>query len=123
MAMDEAKPGIGRGEFLRGVASARLAAGLIGVSSKADAQAGAQPAAPSGPAAKPATAATLAENAVYRKGLPFNEVQDFEDAKRGLVAALPEPVVITNAKSVPGLGPHKICVPRERTSGRCTRYG
>lgn len=101
MAIDDGKAGIGRGEFLRGVASAGLAVGLIGVSSKADAQAGAQPAAPSGPGAKPATAATLAENAVFRKGLPFTEVQDFEDAKRGLVAALPEPVVIKNAQGVP----------------------
>ena len=92
--------GIGRGEFLRGVASVGLAAGLSGVTSRADAQAATQ-AAPSGPGAKPATPATVAENAVYRKGLPFDETQDFEDARRGLIAALPEPVIIRTAEGRP----------------------
>ena len=101
MPTDRPTSAIGRGEFLRGAASVGLAVGLIASSSNADAQSGSQPPVSSGPGAKPATPATLAENAIYRKGLPFNNTQDFDDARRGLIAALPEPVVIRNAKGVP----------------------
>ncbi len=50
---------------------------------------------------KPPTAHTVAVNALYREGLDFGDVRDFEDARRGFVAALPEPVVIRNAAGAP----------------------
>ena len=46
---------------------------------------------------KPPTQHTLEFNALYRESLPFGANQDFEDARRGLIASLPEPVVIRNA--------------------------
>jgi alkyl sulfatase BDS1-like metallo-beta-lactamase superfamily hydrolase len=99
MTTDSATPNIGRGEFLRAAASLGLAVGLAGVSSPADAQTASAPA--SGPDAKPATPATLAANAQYRNGLPFDDVQDFADARRGFIAALPEPGIIRNAAGQP----------------------
>jgi alkyl sulfatase BDS1-like metallo-beta-lactamase superfamily hydrolase len=50
---------------------------------------------------KPPTQHTLDLNALYRQGLPFDANQDFEDARRGLIASLPEPVVIRNAEGAP----------------------
>ena len=50
---------------------------------------------------KPATHATKDVNALYRRGLPFNDTRDFADARRGLLASLPEPVVIRNSDGVP----------------------
>jgi alkyl sulfatase BDS1-like metallo-beta-lactamase superfamily hydrolase len=47
---------------------------------------------------KPPTRHTLDFNALSRQGLPFSANQDFEDARRGLIASLPEPVVIRNAQ-------------------------
>lgn len=96
MPTDRPTSGIGRAEFFRGAASVGLAVGLLGSSSNAEAQAGGQPAAPSGPGAKPATPATLAENAVYRKGLPFNDTQDFDDARRGLIAARCSSIILVS---------------------------
>jgi alkyl sulfatase BDS1-like metallo-beta-lactamase superfamily hydrolase len=101
MAVHDPKTGIGRGDFLRGVASVGLAVGLMGISTNAEAQTATQIAVPTGPGAKPATPATLAQNAAYRTGLPFDETLDFENAKRGLIAALPAPVVIKNAQGTP----------------------
>ena len=95
---DDIPVGIRRSDFLRGVASVGIAVGLAGATS-ADAQ-GAPPS-PTGTQPKPATRHTLDENALYRKGLPFGNTSDFEDAKRGLIASLPEPVVIRNDKGVP----------------------
>ena len=42
---------------------------------------------------KPATAATAAANQAVAKGLSFNDKQDFEDATRGLIATLADPLV------------------------------
>ena len=92
--------GITRADFLRGMASAGLAVSVIGQSGKATAQ-DAPPVPASGNAAKPATEATKEYNALYRNGLPFDDVQDFEDARRGLLAALPDPAIIKNAEGTP----------------------
>ena len=43
---------------------------------------------------RPATPAIAAQNARLKKSLPFHDTQDFEDARRGFIAAL-EPCVIT----------------------------
>jgi alkyl sulfatase BDS1-like metallo-beta-lactamase superfamily hydrolase len=45
---------------------------------------------------KPTTDATREVNSVYRKGLPFDDTKDFEDARRGLIASLPDPAIIRN---------------------------
>ncbi|WP_223217264.1 alkyl/aryl-sulfatase [Rhizobium cauense] len=92
--------GISRSDFLRGMASAGLAVTLVGQSAKATAQ-DAPPVPRSGSAAKPATKATLDYNALYRNGLPFDDVQDFKDSHRGLLAALPDPAIIKNAEGTP----------------------
>lgn len=92
--------GISRADFLRGMASAGLAVTLVGKSAQASAQ-DAPPIPKSGSAAKPATKATLDYNALYRNGLPFDDVQDFKDAHRGLLAALPDPAIIKNAEGTP----------------------
>ncbi|MCP3709517.1 MBL fold metallo-hydrolase [Paraburkholderia sp. CNPSo 3274] len=89
---DAAKAG-GRRAFIKNVAVTGVATGLSGVVGETLAQA-ATAASPTGPAAKPATAATLAVNKQYADFLSFEDAQDFEDAKRGLIATLPEPVVI-----------------------------
>ena len=46
---------------------------------------------------KDATALTRASNRAIREALPFADTQDFEDARRGFIATLPE-VEITNAQ-------------------------
>jgi alkyl sulfatase BDS1-like metallo-beta-lactamase superfamily hydrolase len=92
--------GITRADFLRGMASAGLTVSLIGQSGKVLAQ-DAPPVPASGNVAKPATEATKEYNALYRNGLPFDDVQDFEDARRGLLAALPDPAIIRNAEGTP----------------------
>jgi alkyl sulfatase BDS1-like metallo-beta-lactamase superfamily hydrolase len=50
---------------------------------------------------KPATDATREVNNGYRKDLPFDDTRDFEDARRGLIATLPEPVIIRNSQGAP----------------------
>ncbi|MBX5159057.1 MULTISPECIES: alkyl/aryl-sulfatase [unclassified Rhizobium] len=92
--------GISRADFLKGMATTGLTVGLVGRSSAASAQ-DAPPVSPSGSAAKPATKATTEYNALYRNGLPFDDVEDFKDAHRGLLAALPDPAIINNAEGVP----------------------
>lgn len=47
---------------------------------------------------KPATQATKTANAAVLKALPFNNKQDFEDAQRGFIEALPDGGKIKNAK-------------------------
>ncbi|WP_321817426.1 MULTISPECIES: alkyl/aryl-sulfatase [unclassified Paraburkholderia] len=89
---DDAKSG-GRRAFLKNVAVTSVATGLSGVVGETLSQV-AHAATPTTGAAKPATAATLAVNKQYAEFLSFGDAQDFEDAKRGLVATLPEPVVI-----------------------------
>ncbi|MEM5316912.1 alkyl sulfatase dimerization domain-containing protein [Paraburkholderia sp. JHI869] len=89
---DAAKAG-GRRAFLKNVAVTGVATSLSGVVGETLAQA-ATAATATGPAAKPATPATIAVNKQYAEFLSFEDAQDFEDAKRGLVATLPEPVVI-----------------------------
>jgi len=42
---------------------------------------------------KPATAATERANAAVRQGMAMNDKQDFEDATRGLMAQLKDPLV------------------------------
>jgi hypothetical protein len=100
MNSDKPSSGIRRSDFLRGVASVGLAAGLAGKATSAAAQ-DAPPTSPTGTSPKPATQATRDINALYRQGLPFNDTHDFEDARRGLLAALPDPVVIRNDQGVP----------------------
>lgn len=46
-------------------------------------------------APKPATASTASANQAVGRALQFNDKQDFEDATRGLIATLPDPVVKT----------------------------
>ena len=92
--------GIRRSDFLRGIAASVAAAGLASVAPPAAAE-DAPPLLPLSAEPKPPTPHTLEVNALYRKGLPFDDKQDFEDARRGLVAALPEPVVIRNGEGDP----------------------
>lgn len=92
--------GISRADFLKGMASAGLAVTLVGQSAQALAQ-DAPPIPKSGSTAKPATKATLDYNALYRNGLPFEDVEDFKDSHRGLLAALPDPAIIRNAEGTP----------------------
>ena len=97
MAQDNS--GINRSDFLRGVASMGLA---VGVASTSPASAQDTPTVPSGSTApKPATDPTREVNNLYRKGLPFDDRRDFDDARRGLIASLPEPGIIRNSEGVP----------------------
>jgi alkyl sulfatase BDS1-like metallo-beta-lactamase superfamily hydrolase len=96
--MSKAKEPVGPGTrraFLKNVAVAGVASGLGGVMGDTFAQ---TPSTPTGAGAKPPTPATLKVNAEYASFLSFDDSQDFEDAKRGLVATLPEPVVIPGLK-------------------------
>ncbi|QGZ66733.1 alkyl/aryl-sulfatase [Paraburkholderia acidisoli] len=90
----------GRRAFLKNVAVVGAASGFSGVVGDSFAQSGsALP--PTTPAAKPATASTIALNKQYADFLSFADAQDFEDARRGLVATLPEPVVIPGPGGTP----------------------
>jgi alkyl sulfatase BDS1-like metallo-beta-lactamase superfamily hydrolase len=80
--------GMRRSEFLRGVTTIGIAAGLSGVVSPASAQ-DVPPVSNGAASPKPATRATKDVNALYRRGLPFNDTRDFSDARRGLLASLP----------------------------------
>lgn len=98
--MPKAKEPVGQGTrraFLKNVAVAGVASGLSGVVSDTFAQSPGI-SIPTGSSAKPPTPATLEVNAQYASFLSFVDSQDFEDAKRGLVATLPEPVVIPGLK-------------------------
>jgi alkyl sulfatase BDS1-like metallo-beta-lactamase superfamily hydrolase len=92
--------GLRRADFLRGAASLGLAVGLSGGAVSASAQ-DAPPVSTGMDSPKPATRATRDVNAMYRQALPFSDTRDFEDARRGLLASLPEPVVIRNSQGVP----------------------
>ena len=92
--------GIRRSDFLRGVAASIGAAGLAATVEPAGAQ-DAAPVAPSGAEPKPATRFTRDFNDLYRKGLPFENVDDFADSHRGFIAALPDPVVIRDEQGAP----------------------
>ncbi|MFY9736278.1 MAG: hypothetical protein WAL02_14280 [Rhodoplanes sp.] len=50
---------------------------------------------------KPATGETKAANSKLLQELPFADMQDFEDAKSGFIAPLPNNGVVTNAKGEP----------------------
>ncbi len=82
---------ISRGHFLRGALGAGVVVGLGGMTAEAAAQGVSDV---SGNESKAPTEATRRANAAFRQALPFGDAQDFEDAKRGLIATLPEPVVI-----------------------------
>jgi alkyl sulfatase BDS1-like metallo-beta-lactamase superfamily hydrolase len=82
-----------RRAFLKNVAVASVATGFSGVVGETLAQTG-SPSTPTTAASKPATASTTNLNKQYADFLNFADAQDFEDAKRGLIATLPEPVVI-----------------------------
>src|SRR5262249_43522338 len=97
---NDAPHGLRRSDFLRGAASTGLAVGLGTGSKMANAQ-DAPPLSPRGAQQKPASQATKDVNALYRQGLPFNDTRDFEDARRGLIASLSEPVIIRNGQGVP----------------------
>lgn len=90
----------GRRAFLKNVAVVGAATGLSGVVGETLAQA-AGTATPTTPASKPATPATIALNKQYADFLSFSDGQDFEDAKRGLIATLPEPVIIKGPGDIP----------------------
>ncbi|WP_082433813.1 alkyl sulfatase dimerization domain-containing protein [Paraburkholderia caribensis] len=95
---EPAEPGARRA-FLKNVAVAGAATGLSGVVGEALAQTAAVRA--TSAASKPATRATLDINRQYAEFLSFADAQDFEDASRGLVATLPEPVIIKGAGDYP----------------------
>ncbi|WP_322102963.1 alkyl/aryl-sulfatase [Paraburkholderia sp. J41] len=95
---EPAVPGTRRA-FLKNVAIAGVATGLG--STLGDAAAQTQTMMPSGVAFKPATRATIEINAAYANFLSFADTQDFEDAQRGRIAALPEPVVIPGKGDFP----------------------
>jgi alkyl sulfatase BDS1-like metallo-beta-lactamase superfamily hydrolase len=92
--------GIRRGDFIRGADSVGIAAGLAGQPASASAQ-DAPPLSPTSAEPKPATSFTMDVNALFRRGLPFNDTADFESASRGRIAALPNPVVIRNEEGRP----------------------
>src|SRR5215470_5661558 len=96
---DDGAKGEGRRTFLKNVAVAGMATGLSGVVGETIAQT-ADPGS-SGAGSKPATRATLALNQQYEDFLSFADAQDFEDAKRGLIATLPEPVIIKGQGDIP----------------------
>lgn len=93
-------PGIRRADFLRGVASVGIAAGVAGKSVSVGAQ-GAPPQPGTGVQTKPATRYTSEINARCRQALRFDDTMDFGDARRGLIASLPGPVVIRNDRGAP----------------------
>ncbi|MFP3647737.1 alkyl/aryl-sulfatase [Paraburkholderia sp. SIMBA_054] len=95
---EPAVPGARRA-FLKNVAVAGAATGLSGVVGDTLAQTAAVRA--SSAASKPATRATLDINRQYAEFLSFADAQDFEDASRGLVATLPEPVIIKGTGDYP----------------------
>jgi alkyl sulfatase BDS1-like metallo-beta-lactamase superfamily hydrolase len=97
---DQTSVGIRRSDLLRGVTAVGIAAGLAGTSVPLAAQ-DHPPQSPTGDAAKPATSHTKEVNSLYRNGLPFDSTTDFEDAHRGLIASLPEPVIIRDAEGTP----------------------
>lgn len=96
---DPAKTG-GRRTFLKNVAVAGVATGLSGVVGETLAQTE-KPMSATTPHSKPATGATIALNKRYAEFLSFADAQDFEDASRGLVATLPEPVIIKGQGDIP----------------------
>ncbi|HVZ07853.1 alkyl/aryl-sulfatase [Rhodopila sp.] len=95
------RSGIRRSDFLKGAAAIGLAAGLPGSIPAASAQDAPPLSGGGGASPKPATAATKGINDLYRQGLHFNDTRDFADARRGLIASLPDPVVIRNSDGVP----------------------
>lgn len=97
---DDAAKASGRRTFLKNVAVAGVATSFSGAVGEALAQTGSG-ATPTSAASKPATAATIAVNKQYADFLSFEDAQDFEDAKRGLVATLPEPVIIKQPNGTP----------------------
>ena len=99
--MTQDPSGINRSEFLRGAASIGLAVGFVGATSEAATGQDSPPATGGTASAKAATDATRAVNALYRKGLPFDNVADFKDARRGLIGSLPEPVIIRDSQGTP----------------------
>lgn len=92
---DDVRASIRRSAFLRGIASAGIVAGLSATTS-ASAWDDAPPA-PTGTEPKGATQFTQDVHALYRQQLPFDDTADFEDAQRGLIGSLPEPVTISDA--------------------------
>ncbi|WP_176060791.1 alkyl sulfatase dimerization domain-containing protein [Paraburkholderia sp. BCC1876] len=92
------EPGTRRA-FLKNVAVAGAASGLSGVMGEALAQTNAMRS--TSATSKPATQATLDINRQYAAFLSFADAQDFEDATRGRVATLPEPVVIKGTGDFP----------------------
>lgn len=96
---DDAAKGEGRRAFLKNVAVAGMATGLSGSVGEALAQTG-DPGS-TGAASKPATRSTLSLNQQYADYLSFADSQDFEDARRGLIATLPEPVIIKGQGDIP----------------------
>ncbi|WP_229515801.1 alkyl/aryl-sulfatase [Paraburkholderia terrae] len=95
---EPADPGARRA-FLKNVAVAGAATGLSGVVGETLAQTAAVRT--TSAASKPATRATLDINRQYAEFLSFTDAQDFEDARRGLVATLPEPVIIKGTGDYP----------------------
>ncbi|MEM5314849.1 alkyl sulfatase dimerization domain-containing protein [Paraburkholderia sp. JHI869] len=96
---DRENPGTRR-TFLKNVAVAGVATGLGSAMGEGFAAQTGTTAAPTGVAPKPPTRATLDANAAYANFLSFADTQDFEDASRGLVAKLPDPVRIPGPKGV-----------------------
>ncbi|WP_144142236.1 alkyl/aryl-sulfatase [Paraburkholderia sp. BCC1884] len=95
---EPAEPGARRA-FLKNVAVAGAATGLSGVVGEALAQTTSVRS--TSAASKPATKATLDINRQYAEFLSFADTQDFADATRGLVATLPEPVIIKGKGDYP----------------------
>nr|WKF58851.1 Putative alkyl/aryl-sulfatase YjcS [Paraburkholderia busanensis] len=97
--MDEANRAVPgkRRDFLKNVATVGIAAGVGAVTADGLAQTS-TPTHPSGTGAKPPTDATRQANARYANQLPFSDTADFDDAKRGLIATLPDPGVIPSSK-------------------------
>lgn len=94
---DPAEPGARRA-FLKNAAVAGAATGLSGVMGETLAQTTVRS---TSAASKPATRSTLDINRQYAEFLSFADAQDFEDASRGLLATLPEPVIIKGKGDFP----------------------
>jgi len=88
---DPAESGTRRA-FLKNVAVVGVASGMSGVVGETLAQTGSAPSTTG--ANKPASNATIDINRQYAEFLSFADQQDFDDARRGLIASLPDPVII-----------------------------
>ena len=73
---------------------------------------------------KPATEATKAANAAVREQLPFSDIQDFADAKRGFIAAIKDgKIENAQGRAIWDLGQFAFVNPAADTPARSLKRG